>query len=255
MDFKKYFDRIICLDCLDEKRHAERIESSENEIRRLGISGLTEFAHMQRLPYIRNIVKGYAKDMRIMKFDYSDESCFRSFDYSINLVRILKSLIADHAGKTLFFEDDIAFLKDTSLIDRILSLEPPDLMISLYDGYVPETQKEFFRLSRINDLWFDYLLMWNTDCFSLSADGMKYIVSAMEKKLAYTDYYTWATPGTFLKVMRNDLYIPEWKTTVSHAISKIPLGVQKECFSKNSMHGKKNNVKNLIKYDLNMFNI
>lgn len=254
MDLNKYFDKVICLDCLDEENHDLRADNIKNEINRLGITDTVSFAHMQRLPYIKNIVKGFAKDEKIISFDYNDESCFRSFDYAINFVRILKHLIADHIHNVLFFEDDVVFLKDINIIESILSSAPENIMISLYDGYVSEDQKQYFRLTPINEYWSDYLLMWNTDCFSLNYNGMKYIVSAMEEKLAYTDYYTWAVPGSALKLIKKDIFIPSWNTSVSHAISNIPLAIQKNSLQEKSMHGNKN-VKNLIKYDLSMFNI
>ena len=249
-----FFDEIVCLDCIDSENWTERHQYIQNQILLSGMHDV-RFASMQRMPYIKNIVKGCINAGKIISgLDYTKSATFKSLDYSLNLVRILKELRHEKKKKVLFFEDDVCFINNPDIIRETLQSEPHDNMISLYDGYITQEQYKFSGIKEFNGYWDSYMMLWNIDLFSLNADGIDFMISAMQQKLAYPDYYTWACTGNPIKLFIPSLWIPEYSKTVSHLKSRIPLGIQNPQFEKNAIHDEKNE-KNALHFDISQYNI
>ena len=95
----------------------------------------------------------------------------------------------------LIMEDDIAFLKNKELLQKIIMAIPDNSDIVLLDKVGLASQKTEYQME-ISHPFNEYfasmggLTLWNASCYCLSRKGMRYIIDSQEKCLNVADYYT-----------------------------------------------------------------
>jgi len=258
-EWASLYQKVVILNCLSLPERKERISRRLMDYGQITWSNcgdpVWDFADMIRMPYIYNIVRGFAEDGRLLDMgeDPYSERQIRCWDYSLNLVRVMEKLISwfpDSTGKVLFIEDDVVFHRDPDLIIDTMS-EALGYDIALFDGYVAPEQEKFAHIRPIGmpntrRLLASYGMVWNCDMFHMSFDAMRYYIASMKERLANPDYYTWAVPGN-PAVLEAGVHCGKWERNLTRCMAATPLCMQDPDLRKGSIHGDKDEA-NVIRH-------
>lgn len=182
VDWKKYFDRIICLHYLP---HSDRIPGLEEELRRVGIldSGIFEYRYTVNDPFERFIEKSNRKLATLPEQNRAYTSIL------LNYHRILSEAHSLGYHRILVLEDDVRFLKDVRRIREMLD-NMPDAGVVQFDKHLADAywDKHPYGEWRAGHLYDDGLYLHpdgkrfgSSACVAFTHDGMREVMDIMER--------------------------------------------------------------------------
>lgn len=183
--WQRYFDRVYCLHFLPQENKIARLKS---ELSRVGLWGnpIFEMRYTSPTQYdsmIWDREKDRARDPQV---------CF--VNICLEVRRILAEAKSAGYQRILLMENDVAFLRDTAELCRILEQTPNDCDVVQYDKFVNDGEAKFLyeqRLTeaRINDCFIEStgLLLTSAACFALSARGINEMLRLLDEHIYATD--------------------------------------------------------------------
>lgn len=191
--WRENFSRIFCIHYLP---HTNRIPRLREELRRVGIldSGILE---------VRNTVPS-KYDEYVLQKEYDKYLCYNKsvVNQALEFRKILIESWYCGYDRILYIEDDIAFLKDVSLLKHIVSNTPEGYDLIQYDKLVsnPLVKEKFDNFMRVKT---------DSDCFiyprefcfmgasnnCISRNGMAKIIPVLDNRLIAPDCMPIVVPG------------------------------------------------------------
>lgn len=146
-----------------------------------------------------------------------DNNTINQFKCSLHHYEIMKMSYALGYNRILILEDDIVFLKDLELYQKILQYIPTTDLV-LFDKFIcsyDEFNNHLICDQKINDYYmsFNHVSLLSSACYSVNRNAMKHITLSQEKEFEACDH-VWNL---------NNEYIS--KITKSYSIKN--LGIQK----------------------------
>ena len=190
IDWAKYFDKIYCIHFLPQKNKLQRLKE---ELTRVGIlqSGIFEWRYTSKCKYDTCIYEKFKADDPMLREPF--------VNIILEIRRILAEAIYFDYSRILLLENDVAFLKNVSLISDILEEMPREGGLIQFDKFVNDGQSKYIydELMKNNNgkRYIEYKngVFSSAACFSLNA-------SAMRKMKKLCDEYPHATDTYFQKL-------------------------------------------------------
>ena len=185
INWAKYFDKIFCLHFIPQSARLPRLKS---ELSRVGIldSGIFQFRYTSPCKY-DNIIWEKEKDIYLAPRPSFVNMCLETR-------RILAESVAFDYKRILILENDVAFLKDLSLLEQLLEETPSGYGIVQYDKFVnPEWSDKYYddlKSSRISANYFEspHNRMWTSAaCLGLFNKGIEQMLSLFNSRICATD--------------------------------------------------------------------
>lgn len=185
IDWGKYFDKVYCLHHLPQRNKVKRLKA---ELSRVGLWGNPVFEMRYTSPCkYDEIVWEREKHPR-------DAPAVGFVNIALEVRRILAEAQDAGYSRILLLENDVAFLRDLSEVDKILSDTPADCEVVQYDKFINDglALEEFRRRvdsRRLNESFADSTCCFFTSaaCFSLNADGIRGMLRILDNRICATD--------------------------------------------------------------------
>ena len=188
IQWEKYFDKIICINYIQFKT---RKELMEYELRRLGIthSSIFEWQTSYKGPIELLFHDLIVSNQNNKPWDVN------SYLASLAHINAIENAYYNGCKNVLIIEDDIRFLKDLKLIEKILQAKPTEEQYDLlmYDKFILyETCDEWNRIKRqkencLNNYYIkNQLFILSAGCYCLSRNGMELILNLVKNKIFTT---------------------------------------------------------------------
>lgn len=186
-EWSETFDRIWCIHYV---KNIERTERIIREFDRVGIidSGVFSWFYDWDSPYFKLIQHGITPDPA--SHDIHLDSQYKQFKCSFSHYRCIKESYETGLNRVLITEDDIVFLKDTSMLNEMVHGSTAfDLCLfdkfscsrAFLNSHRPmTTQWEFRKFSQRDRLI-------SGGCYSLSRTGMAALITAYENMFVAAD--------------------------------------------------------------------
>lgn len=184
IDWKKYFDKIICVHYLS---YNDRLFFLKQELHRVGITDdILEFSYTYNTPYV---------DILHAVFKNSDATnCINTAAVSCALghYNAIKIAYENNCKKVLIIEDDIAFLKNIEQIKETLDNVPDDADVVLFDKFIHFDTDTYNKMVKDNSVNKYFTKFNNEDiasacCYMLSRKAQCDFIKIYEKYLMVAD--------------------------------------------------------------------
>lgn len=185
--WEKYFDRVYCIHYLPQENKLPRLK---RELARVGLlnSPVFEFRYTSECRYDIDVCDAHKVEVPHLNQAF--------VNIILEIHRILEEAIHFNYSRILLMENDIAFLKDVSLIRRMLDNAPRGFGLIQYDKFVNDgPMVDVYRNAceggRVNDWFVEYRqgVFSSAACFSLDAAAIRELKALIDVSPNATDTY------------------------------------------------------------------